>query len=58
MIYNYVYRMLCDAISGLFIVYHNHLFKGLSCGIALIMYGRREEANVLIDQLLNDKVRW
>ena len=32
------------------------LSLGLSCGLALTMYGRREEADALIDQLLLDKV--
>ncbi len=36
---------------------HEKIIRGLAVGIALIMYGREEEADVLIEQLSVDKVR-
>ncbi|KAI8338087.1 armadillo-type protein [Chlamydoabsidia padenii] len=34
---------------------HEKIIRGLAVGISLIMYGREEQADVLIDQLLDDK---
>lgn len=36
---------------------HEKIIRGLAVGISLIMYGREEQADVLIDQLLDDKVK-
>lgn len=35
---------------------HEKIIRGLAMGIALICYGREEEADVVIEQLLGDKV--
>ena len=35
---------------------HEKILRGLAVGIALIMYGRMEEADPLIDSLCRDKV--
>jgi 26S proteasome regulatory subunit N2 len=34
---------------------HEKIIRGLAIGLALIMYGREEEADTLIDQLMSDK---
>jgi 26S proteasome regulatory subunit N2 len=34
---------------------HEKIIRGLAMGLALTMYGREEEANTLIDQLVSDK---
>ncbi|KAI9302563.1 armadillo-type protein, partial [Cunninghamella echinulata] len=34
---------------------HEKIIRGLAVGISLIMYGKEEQADVLIDQLLDDK---
>ena len=34
---------------------HEKIIRGLACGLALTMYGRRQDADALIDQLLTDK---
>lgn len=34
---------------------HEKIIRGLAVGVALVMYGREEEADVLIEQLLLDK---
>lgn len=36
---------------------HEKIIRGLAMGIALICYGREEEADVVIEQLITDKVR-
>ncbi len=35
---------------------HEKILRGLAVGIALLMYGRLEEADTLIESLCNDKV--
>lgn len=35
---------------------HEKIIRGLAVGISLIMYGKEEQADALIDQLLDDKV--
>jgi len=35
---------------------HEKIIRGLAMGIALVMYGREEEADTLIEQLTLDKV--
>ncbi|KAJ3279081.1 proteasome regulatory particle base subunit [Borealophlyctis nickersoniae] len=35
---------------------HEKMIRGLALGISMIMYGREEEADVLIEQLCSDKV--
>ena len=35
---------------------HEKIIRGLAVGISLIMYGKEEKADALIDQLLDDKV--
>lgn len=35
---------------------HEKIIRGLCVGIALIVFGRREEAEVVIDDLIHDKV--
>lgn len=35
---------------------HEKIIRGLAIGISLIMYGKAEQADALIDQLLDDKV--
>lgn len=37
---------------------HEKILRGLAVGIALVMYGRMEEADALIESLCRDKVRW
>ena len=37
---------------------HEKIIRGLAVGISMIMYGREEEADVLIEQLCTDKVGW
>jgi 26S proteasome regulatory subunit N2 len=34
---------------------HEKIIRGLALGLALVMFGREEEADVLIEQLLLDK---
>ena len=34
---------------------HEKIIRGLAIGLALVMFGREEEADVLIEQLLLDK---
>lgn len=36
---------------------HEKILRGLAVGIALVMYGRMEEADALIESLCRDKVR-
>lgn len=36
---------------------HEKILRGLAVGIALVMYGRMEEADALIESLCGDKVR-
>lgn len=36
---------------------HEKILRGLAVGIALVMYGRMEEADTLIESLCRDKVR-
>lgn len=36
---------------------HEKIIRGLAIGIAFLMYGRAEQADTVIDQLLADKVR-
>ena len=36
---------------------HEKIIRGLAIGIAFLMYGRAEQADAVIDQLLADKVR-
>ena len=36
---------------------HEKILRGLAVGIALLMYGRLEEADTLIESLCNDKVK-
>lgn len=36
---------------------HEKVIRGLAVGMSLIMYGKEEKADALIDQLLDDKVR-
>ena len=36
---------------------HEKIIRGLALGIALITYGKEEEADTLIEQLLRDKVK-
>ena len=36
---------------------HEKIIRGLAIGISLIMYGKEEKADALIDQLLDDKVQ-
>lgn len=35
---------------------HEKILRGLAVGIALVMYGRMEEADALIESLCRDKV--
>lgn len=35
---------------------HEKIIRGLAIGISLIMYGKEEQADALIEQLLDDKV--
>ena len=35
---------------------HEKILRGLAVGIALVMYGRLEEADTLIESMCNDKV--
>ena len=35
---------------------HEKIIRGLSMGIAMVMYGREEQADTLIEQLVGDKV--
>lgn len=35
---------------------HEKIIRGLAMGIALIMYGKEEGADVLIEQLIADQV--
>lgn len=44
------------SITFLVLKFHYPIFAGLAVGIALLMYGRLEEADTLIDSLCNDKV--
>lgn len=37
---------------------HEKILRGLAVGIALVMYGRMEEADALIESLCRDKVRY
>ena len=37
---------------------HEKIIRGLSLGIAMIMYGREDQADVLIERLCSDKVRF
>jgi hypothetical protein len=37
---------------------HEKILRGLAVGIALVMYGRMEEADALIESLCRDKVRF
>lgn len=37
---------------------HEKILRGLAVGIALVMYGRMEEADALIESLCRDKVSW
>lgn len=37
---------------------HEKILRGLAVGIALVMYGRMEEADALIESLCRDKVNW
>ena len=34
---------------------HEKIIRGLAVGLGLIMYGREEESDALVDQLLRDK---
>lgn len=36
---------------------HEKILRGLAVGIAMVMYGRMEEADALIESLCRDKVR-
>lgn len=36
---------------------HEKILRGLAVGIALVMYGRMEEADALIESLCRDKVK-
>lgn len=36
---------------------HEKILRGLAVGIAMVMYGRMEEADTLIESLCRDKVR-
>lgn len=36
---------------------HEKIIRGLSLGIAFMFYGRQEQADKVIDQMLADKVR-
>lgn len=36
---------------------HEKILRGLAVGIALVMYGRMEEADTLIESLCRDKVK-
>lgn len=37
---------------------HEKILRGLAVGIAMVMYGRMEEADALIESLCRDKVSW
>lgn len=37
---------------------HEKILRGLAVGIALVMYGRMEEADALIESLCRDKVTY
>lgn len=37
---------------------HEKIIRGLSLGIAMIMYGKEDQADALIEQLSSDKVRF
>lgn len=36
---------------------HEKIIRGLAVGLSLLMYGKQEEANGLIDTLMSDQVR-
>jgi 26S proteasome regulatory subunit N2 len=37
---------------------HEKIIRGLSLGMAMIMFGREEAADVFIEELSTDKVHW
>jgi 26S proteasome regulatory subunit N2 len=37
---------------------HDKIIRGLSIGVALIVYGREEGADTIIERLLSDKVKF